>query len=704
MLYYGILTIAVFTVRLRETRQGDSLMTETRQPEAESTQPNTRINPIVFFGSSVCILAIALWAIISPQGASDTIGVLVGWISEWFGWFYILIATVFLAFVIFLALSPYGKVKLGPEHSKPDFSTFSWAAMLFAAGIGTDVMFFAVAEPVTQYLAPPTGEGETLNAAREATVWTLFHYGITGWAMYALMGIALAYFAYRMNLPLSIRSALYPLFGNRIYGPLGHGVDLAAVLGTIFGIATSLGIGVVFLNFGLKLLFGIPEGLPAQIGLVVLAVSVATISAITGVDRGIRRLSELNVWLTLGLAGFILVTGQTIFLLNAFVLNIGDYVSNFAGLTMQTFAFDRPTDWLNGWTLFFWSWWIAWASFVGLFLARISRGRTIRQFVAGTLIIPFLYILMWVSIFGNSAIELVRNGNEQFGQAAMNQPEQGFYTLLQQYPAFPIIASIATFAGLLFYITSADSGALVMANLTSYRKTPRDDASNAVRIFWAVATGLLTLAMLIVGGITALQNATIVMGLPFGFVMVLLMFGLYKALRVEGFREDSIRHSLPARLSGRNTPGEDRAVARSWRQRLRRSMSFPDHKRASEFLSEVALPALTEVGEELREHGIEAEVHDGTDGSGLSYVELVADLGEEAPFQYRIEPQEAWMPVYGDRSLREDDVYYRLDVHLREGGQGYDVMGYTHSQLIDDVLDQYEQHVEFMRLNAEAMR
>jgi len=704
VLYYGILTIAVFTVRLRETRQGDSLMTETRQPEAESTQPNTRINPIVFFGSSVCILAIALWAIISPQGASDTIGVLVGWISEWFGWFYILIATVFLAFVIFLALSPYGKVKLGPEHSKPDFSTFSWAAMLFAAGIGTDVMFFAVAEPVTQYLAPPTGEGETLNAAREATVWTLFHYGITGWAMYALMGIALAYFAYRMNLPLSIRSALYPLFGNRIYGPLGHGVDLAAVLGTIFGIATSLGIGVVFLNFGLKLLFGIPEGLPAQIGLVVLAVSVATISAITGVDRGIRRLSELNVWLTLGLAGFILVTGQTIFLLNAFVLNIGDYVSNFAGLTMQTFAFDRPTDWLNGWTLFFWSWWIAWASFVGLFLARISRGRTIRQFVAGTLIIPFLYILMWVSIFGNSAIELVRNGNEQFGQAAMNQPEQGFYTLLQQYPAFPIIASIATFAGLLFYITSADSGALVMANLTSYRKTPRDDASNAVRIFWAVATGLLTLAMLIVGGITALQNATIVMGLPFGFVMVLLMFGLYKALRVEGFREDSIRHSLPARLSGRNTPGEDRAVARSWRQRLRRSMSFPDHKRASEFLSEVALPALTEVGEELREHGIEAEVHDGTDGSGLSYVELVADLGEEAPFQYRIEPQEAWMPVYGDRSLREDDVYYRLDVHLREGGQGYDVMGYTHSQLIDDVLDQYEQHVEFMRLNAEAMR
>ncbi len=690
--------------RVNDATGGD-LMAETRQPEREREEPGTRINPVVFYGSSVCIIAIALWAMIDPEGAAATIGILVGWISEWFGWFYILIATLFLAFVIFLALSRYGNTKLGPEHSEPDFSIFSWAAMLFAAGIGTDLMFFAVAEPVTQYLAPPTGRGETVEAAREATVWTLFHYGITGWGMYSLMGIALAYFAFRMNLPLSIRSALYPIFGKRIYGPLGHAVDLAAVLGTIFGIATSLGIGVVQLNFGLKLLFGIPEGLAAQIGLVVVAVAVATISAVTGVDKGIRRLSELTVVLALGLAGFILVTGDTAFLLNAFVLNVGDYVGSFPGLTMQTFAFEQPTDWLNAWTLFFWAWWIAWASFVGLFLARISRGRTIRQFVAGTLIIPFLYVLMWVSIFGNSAIGLIRSGNERFGEIAMNQPQQGFYTLLQEYPAFPVIASLATIIGLLFYITSADSGALVMGNLTSYRKTPRDDASSPVRIFWAVATGLLTLAVLIVGGITALQNATIIFGLPFAFVMVLLVFGLYKALRVEAFREDSQRYTLPAQLSGRHTnPDGDRAVALTWQQRLRRSMSFPDYEEASEFLSEVALPALTEVAEELGEHGVEAEVRGENDGPDRSYVEIVADLSEELPFQYRIVPRESLMPVYGDTSLREGDRYYRLDVHLREGGQGYDVMGYTHSQLIDDVLDQYEQHVEFMRLSAEAAR
>jgi len=680
-------------------------MAETRQSEPESTEPSTRINPVVFYGSSAAILAIALWAIISPEGASGALGVLVGWISNWFGWFYILIATVILAFILYLALSRYGNIKLGPEHSEPEFSTFSWAAMLFAAGIGTDVMFFAVAEPVTQYLAPPTGQGETLNAAREATVWTLFHYGITGWAMYALMGISLAYFAYRMNLPLSIRSALYPIFGNRIYGALGHGVDLAAVLGTIFGIATSLGIGVVFLNFGLKLLFGIPEGLTAQVGLIVLAVVVAAISAVTGVEKGIRRLSELNVWLTLGLAGFVLVTGPTIFLLNAFVLNIGDYVSSFASLTMQTFAFDRPTEWLSFWTLFFWAWWIAWASFVGLFLARISRGRTIRQFVAGTMTIPFLYILMWVSIFGNSAIQLVRNGNEQFGQAAMNQPEQGFYTLLQQFPFFPVVAFVATFCGLLFYITSADSGALVMANLTSYRKSPRDDASNSIRIFWAVVTGLLTIAMLLVGGIGALQSATIVMGLPFGFVMILIMVGLYKALRVEAHREDSRRYSLPARFSGRSTsPDGDRAIELTWRQRLSRSMSFPNYEKTTEFLSEIALPALNEVGEEMREHGVDVEVRDGTNEADQYYVELVADLDDESPFQYKVEPREARMPVYGDSSMREGDFYYRLDVHLLDGGQGYDVMGYTYSQLIDDVLDQYEQHVEFVRLNTKAAR
>lgn len=511
-------------------------------PEQSTSGP--RVKPVVFYGSAVAILAVAIWAIVAPTAAASTIGGLVGSISTWFGWFYILLTTAILVFVAWLGFSRFGSIRIGPENSRPEFHTLTWASMLFAAGIGTDVMFFAVAEPVTQYLSPPRGQGGTEQAAREATVWTLFHYGISGWGMYALMGIALGYFAYRKGLPLAIRSALYPIFGKRIYGGLGHGVDLAAVLGTIFGIAASLGIGVVLLNYGLRFLFGIPEGTAAQIGLVAVAVVMATLSAVSGVERGIKRLSQLNVLLAIGLAVFILITGETVFLLNALVLNLGDYVTSFPSLTLETFAFDRPVAWLNAWTLFFWAWWIAWASFVGLFLARISRGRTIRQFVAGTLIIPFLYILMWVSIFGNSALNVVRSGQQNFGQLAMNQPEDGFYTLLTQFPATSFIASVATFVGLLFYVTSADSGALVMGNLTSYLRSPQDDAASSVRIFWAVTTGLLTMAMLVVGGVPALQNATIIMGLPFAFVMILVMYGLYKSLITEGNEDEEIDASL----------------------------------------------------------------------------------------------------------------------------------------------------------------
>ncbi|CCG05400.1 choline BCCT transporter BetT [Blastococcus saxobsidens] len=644
----------------------------------------------VLFGALLGVLVVALWAMAGPASAADTIGSLVGWTSEWFGWFYIAFATVVLVFVLAIAFSRYGRVKLGPEHSAPQFSTFAWASMLFAAGIGTDLMFFAVAEPVTQYLAPPVGEGETVEAAREATVWTLFHYGINGWGMYALMGMALAYFAYRMNMPLAIRSALYPVFGRRVHGALGDGVDIAAVLGTIFGVATSLGIGVVQLNYGLYVLFGIPEGRTAQLGLILLAVAVATVSAVSGIDRGIKRLSQLNVILALGLAGFILVTGNTAFLLNGLVLNVGDFVSSFPERTMQTFAYDRPDAWLNGWTLFFWAWWIAWASFVGLFLARISRGRTIRQFVAGTLLLPFSYILMWVSIFGNSAIDRIRQGDAAFGDTAMNTPERGFYTLLMDYPAFPFVAAIATFIGLLFYVTSADSGALVMANLSSRLRQPQDDAAPPVRIIWAVATGVLTAAMLVVGGVPALQNATIIMGLPFGFVMVLVMVGLYRALRQEADRASS-RHRV----------GPSRRPAARRRARLRRRRREPvatGREGADQYLRETVRPALAEVAAELRARGLRSEARWITDELGRTAVELVAEEDGRAPFRYRIQSRDVTRQGAGVREP-VDAGYPRLDVHLRGAGSRgsdvatYDVMNYTHVQLIDDVLEQYERHV-----------
>ncbi|PVZ06891.1 choline BCCT transporter BetT [Actinomycetospora cinnamomea] len=673
-------------------------MTEVRD-SAPTARPESgaRIKPVVFFGSGAVTLAIAVWAIIAPTSAADTIGAVVSWTSQWFGWFYILLTTLVLVFVIVVGASRLGRTRLGPEHSRPEFSTFAWASMLFAAGIGTDLMFFAVVEPVTQYLTPPRGEGGTLQAAEEATVWTLFHYGISGWGLYALMGMALAYFAYRRNLPLAIRSALYPIVGKRIHGGIGTAVDLAAVLGTIFGVAASLGIGVVLLNYGLTFLFGIPEGTGAQIGLVALAVIIATASAVTGVDRGIKLLSQLNVLLAIGLALFLLVTGNTVFLLNALVQNVGDFVSSFPGLTLETFAFDQPVDWLSAWTLFFWAWWIAWASFVGLFLARISRGRTIRQFVAGTLIIPFTYIVMWISIFGNSAIEVIRNGDVAFGEVTMENNAAGFYQLLAQYPWVPFIAGLATFVGLLFYVTSADSAALVMANLSSHLPTPQTDGARWVRIFWAVATGLLTVGMLAVGGVPALQNATIIMGLPFAFVIILVMYGLWKALRVEALlaasQEWAMRSSISGRAAGNGHPHHE-----GWRQRLDRALSFPGPERAQEFLDETAVPAVEEVATHLRERGVEAETRDGRDEDGTRVVELAADADGEHPFSYQLRPHQVPVPVYG-RAVPEGDLTYtRLEVHLQDGGQDYDVMGYTHGQLIDDILDQYERHLEYVRL------
>ncbi|CEA09114.1 High-affinity choline transport protein [Arthrobacter saudimassiliensis] len=673
--------------------------TSSTEPPAEAAEPRTRANWTVFTGSAVGILAIALWAMVDTDGAEAVIGSMVGWVSTNMGWYYFLVVSLVVVFVLTTALTRVGKTKLGPDHSKPQFGLFTWGAMLFAAGIGIDLMFFSVSEPVSQFLAPPQGDGSTAEAARQALVWTLFHYGITGWALYALMGLALGYFAYRHNLPLSIRSALYPIFGKKIEGPLGHGVDTAALLGTIFGIATSLGIGVVQLNYGLAVLFDLPENLTVQIALIGLSVVMATISVVSGVEKGIRRLSELNVILAVGLMIFVLIAGKTNFLLDGIVQNIGDVLSRFPAMTMDTMAYDRPDEWMSAWTLFFWAWWIAWAPFVGLFLARISRGRTIREFVLGTMIVPFAFILLWISIFGNSALDLVMGGNAAFGEVAMNQPERAFYGLLEQMPWAPATMAIATFTGLLFYVTSADSGSLVMANFTSHLKDADSDGPKWLRIFWSVATGVLTLAMLMVGGVTTLQNATIIMGLPLSILLVFIMLGVYKALRVENTLTDSYRASLPNIIAGRS--GEARG-GRSWRQRLARVMTYPGPKQAERFVEAVALPALQEVHDELKSQGADVALSVGEAGPHrIRCVDLQVGMGEERVFKYQIYPVQYDTPSYAVRNASADSKYYRMEVFSLEGSHGYDLLGYSREQVITDVLDHYETHLEFLHLNRE---
>lgn len=654
-------------------------------PEKQGGQPTTKWTVLIVTG--VFIAGVAGWAMLDTDSAATALGDAVSAIAGGFGWFYIALATAVLVFVVYVGLR-YPRVRLGKDTDRPEFSTFSWACMLFAAGIGTDVMFFAVAEPATQYLHPPQGKGGTLDAARESTVWTLFHYGITGWAMYTMMGIALGYFAHRKGLPLAVRSALYPVLGKRIRGRWGDAVDIATVLGTIFGVATSLGIGVVMLNVGLDVLFGIDQGLPAQIGLVALAVIMATVSAISGVDKGIRFLSQLNVLLAIGLALWVLVTGSTGFLLRALVMNVGDFVSMFPGMTMDTMAYDHPSDWMSAWTLFFWAWWIAWASFVGMFLARISKGRTIGQFVFGTLTIPFLYIIMWVSIFGNSAVKRIRDGDTTFGQHAVDSPEQGFFDLLQHYPLPLFLVGLATFVGLLFYVTSADSGALVMANLSSDLPDSEVDARPWLRILWAAATGVLTVAMLMVGGIPALQNATIIMGLPFAVVMILVMLGLHRALEAERLQASAFRTSLPATAIG----GPELRRASGWRSRLSRSLGAVSIRQAARRMDTVVLPALREVAEELSERGVEARIvtEDDVRAPIVRAVALEVPGSEAgASFTYSVRIRRAKAPSYGSRMIEADDTTASLEVVLPGGGT-YDVLDYSADRIGHDVLDHYQ--------------
>lgn len=676
--------------------------TSTAQHTSPGKPKYSPVNKPVFITSAVLIVAFVLWAWLLPAQAETVIFGMMDWVGTNLGWYYVLTVTIVVVFVLVVALTKVGRVKMGPDHSRPRFNIFTWAAMLFAAGIGVDLMFFGISGPATNYLTPPEGAGVSDEAARMAPLWTMFHYGIPGWALYALMGMGIGLFAYRYHLPLSIRSALAPIFGKRIKGLPGHAVDVAAVLGTIFGIAVSLGIGVVFLNYGLSFIFGIPQSVGVQIALMALAVGITIISTVTGVDKGIRRLSELNVILAIVLMIWVLVSGNTPRLMNQLIQNVGDFVSRFPSMLMNTFGYTEghpgypAADWLQDWTLFFWAWWIAWAAFVGLFLARISRGRTLREFVLGVLLIPFSFILLWVSIFGNGALAFFRN-DEEFLNTAITNPESGFFTLLTQYPGATFSIGLAVVTGMLFYVTSADSGSLVMANLTSKPSSEDSDGAPWLRIFWAIVTGALTLAMLFINGVYTLQAATVMIGLPFSIVVYLMMFSLFKVLRTERQSFDSKRAIMPGVLSSiRGTTGRPSAT---WRQRLARRMSWATAAQARDFMNEVAIPAVEEVAEELTKLGADVTYHRGEHPEyPIPYVDLMVHFTDQDEFKYQPYPVANNVPNYAHNISAVSEVFFKIEVFNLTGSQGKDIMGFTKDQVISDILDAYDAHMMYMSM------
>lgn len=660
----------------------------------EAATPTLSVNKIVFLSSALVSVALISFTILFPTASQAVLGHSLRWVSDTFGWYYMLVVAAYSIFALYVGLSSYGNIKLGQDHDKPDFPFLTWAAMLFSAGIGIDLLFFGASEPLAHYLTPNMGESATPQAARAAIAQTFLHWGLHGWGIYALVGMVLAYFAYRHHLPLALRSALVPVFGQkRTNGWLGHSVDTFGVVCTLLGIATSLGIGVLQANAGLSHVFGIESSKWVQSAIIIGVTGVAGLSAMSGVERGVRRLSEINMGGATLLLIALLVMGPTLFLLNAFTQNIGDYFQTLVGKTFDVYAYEgnKGAEWKSWWTIFFWAWWVAWAPFVGLFIARISRGRTLREFVFGVLFIPLGFIFAWFSIFGNSAIDLVNNGAAELGKTALENPAMGMFILFEHYPMSSLWSLMAVVIGLIFFVTSADSGALVLANLSSKNLSSNADAPIWLRLFWAAATGLVTLGLLFAGGFSSLQAVSVIAGLPFSLVLIIYMVAMGSSLRREGNRRKASTVDMAPVLN----------QGRSWRERLSRIISFPSHKTVLRFMANAIRPAMQEVARELEKQGIESKITTTEDNGCLLFEVL---HGEEVDFVYQVKQVQAIKPVFALSQAgniapsSEQEHYYRAEVFLREGSQEYDLVGYSKEQIITDILNQYERHMQFLHL------
>jgi choline/glycine/proline betaine transport protein len=647
-----------------------------------------RLNPPVFYTASGLVVLLLIYAAAMPTHAEATFSGLQSVIIANFGWFYVLTVAIVLITVAFLGLSRYGDIKLGPDHVSPDYTKITWFSMLFSAGMGIGLMFFGVAEPVMHYLSPPVAESGTVDAAREAMRITFFHWGLHAWAIYAIVALILAFFSYRHGLPLTLRSALYPFIGEKIYGPIGHAVDIFAVIGTIFGIATSLGYGVLQMNSGLNTLFDIPIGVVTQIVLIAAVTGLAAISVATGLDKGIRRLSELNMSLAIILMFMVLFLGSTVFLMQALIQNAGTYVSDIIRVTFNLFAYEK-TDWIGGWTIFYWAWWLAWAPFVGLFIARVSRGRSIREFVTGVLFVPVGFSMMWFTFFGNSAIDLILNdGMASLGEAVSNDVAVALFAFLDQFPFGSVLSFIAILMVVIFFVTSADSGALVVNMLCS---NGRDDTPLWQRMYWVIGIGLIAIILLLAGGLGALQTMTIASALPFSIVLLIATYGLIKALRVDITKRETLQTNLAPVATG---------GGQNWKSRLHNIVGYPSEEKVRSFIKNIVVPACEEVAEELRNEDLEVDVEHDTE---RDRARLVVKHGEETDFVYQVRSRSHLKPEFSQEEMPEDQMseqahYYRAEVHLREGGQDYDVMGWSKLAMINDMIDHYHKHMHFLHV------
>ncbi len=505
------------------------------------------LNPTVTQWSQFIVFALVIFGAVWTDVAGGLFDAVKAFMVTTMKWYYLALVAGFLFFVVWLMFSRYGNIRLGKDDDRPEFGYFSWFAMLFSAGMGIGLVFWSIAEPMYHFQSNPfmaDAMAETPRAAGIAMRLTFFHWGLHPWAIYVVVALSLAYFSYRKGLPLTIRSTLYPLIGERIYGPLGHAADILAVFGTIFGVATSLGLGVQQMATGLHVLTGweafvdiAPDGsqspnVAAMLALIAVISAIATLSVVSGLGRGVKILSELNLWLSIAIMAFLFLFGPTVYLLNTLLQSTGDYIANVIPLSLWSDA-QQDTDWQGNWTAFYWGWWIAWAPFVGMFIARISRGRTIREFTLGVLLVPTFLAFIWLVLFGGTAlhIELFENGG--ITEAVSADITSALYvTLAKLDPGLmgKIAGAVATLLIATYFITSSDSGTLVVNTILSMGD-PEPPVVH--RVIWGLKEGLVAAVLLLAGGLSALQTAAITAALPFSVIMLFMAWGLVRALRAE---------------------------------------------------------------------------------------------------------------------------------------------------------------------------
>nr|WP_216660670.1 BCCT family transporter [Sphingobacterium prati] len=642
-------------------------------------------NKGIVIPSLVFIIGVCLLSVFLPTLTARILDTVKEFIFVNLNWVYVWGVTLFVIFLVYLMFSKFGNIKLGSNDSKPEYSFFSWISMLFAAGMGIGLMYFSVAEPMQHYSTDVFSANHYINRAKNAQLYTFFHWGIHAWAIYGVVGLALSYFAYRYRLPLSLRSCFYPLLKNKINGKMGNAIDVFALCSTFFGITTTLGFGVVQVNAGLQTLGIVPESsFTYQIIIVGILTLLSIISATSGVDKGVKLLSSINIITVVVLLLFVLFLGPTVYLIGSFTEGVGNYINNFFSLTFDTHVYDEATlPWFYNWTILYWAWWISWSPYVGLFIAKISKGRTIREFVAAVLVIPTLFNFIWMSVFGNSAIWFDVNIAKGALSALADNPDALMFEFMEYMPFSELVSYLVILIIVIFFVTSADSGIFVMNSIATKNaaKSPKWQM-----VFWGALLAILALMLLNTGGLQALQTMTLITALPFSVIMILFCVSLVKALIIDRSYYDRDFSVSTVPWSGE-----------FWKDRLKQIVSFKSSASVDQFIDTTVKMAFEELQSEFKQNGIEAKIQRLDDPKRME-IEIRYDVVNN--FIYGVKNQVKLVSDYvmDEDNLPdlEDNKTYFPKSYFGDAREGYDVQYFTKNELISDVLKHYERFLEII--------